>query len=153
MKIQKAVVTPEWVEESAEKGECLPWGPFAALQEITQDLQKPWPPNRIGKIDEVAGIVPSSASASASSSKRSSGVLGGGGGGGGGKGQVKFTPRYDSSYACEKHCPLVCPNQGIVEQLHIIRKAREIEGDKRSALSYSRAIAVFISFIHFGMCL
>lgn len=38
--------------------------------------------------------------------------------------------------------PLICPNQTLVNELSVIRRSRELEGEERSALSYSRAIAV-----------
>ncbi|KAJ7821144.1 hypothetical protein B0H14DRAFT_2832315 [Mycena olivaceomarginata] len=49
---------------------------------------------------------------------------------------------YTSRYACLRPCPLVCPNQGLVNQFGIIRRSRELEGKDTSALSYERTISV-----------
>ncbi|KAH7101561.1 Nucleotidyltransferase [Auriculariales sp. MPI-PUGE-AT-0066] len=46
-----------------------------------------------------------------------------------------------STYAVQRLHPLVCPNQGIIVDLGIMRRQRELEGEARSALSYQRAIA------------
>jgi len=47
-----------------------------------------------------------------------------------------------SRFAVQRASPLVCPNQDLVEQLAVIRDARKVDGDERSATSYSRSIAV-----------
>ncbi|EJD44828.1 hypothetical protein AURDEDRAFT_124929 [Auricularia subglabra TFB-10046 SS5] len=51
----------------------------------------------------------------------------------------KFSPKAGSS-VLRLH-PLVCPNQRLIEELAVIRNARKLEGEERSELSYSRAIA------------
>ncbi|KLO18882.1 Nucleotidyltransferase [Schizopora paradoxa] len=58
--------------------------------------------------------------------------------------------KFDNSsrYACTRLCPLVCPNQGLVEELRVMKQARELEGEPRSVLAYSRAIAAIKSFPH-----
>lgn len=60
----------------------------------------------------------------------------------------KAREKFDNSvrYACTRLCPLVCPNQGLVEELRIMKQARDLEGEPKSALAYSRAIAVRIPF-------
>lgn len=50
--------------------------------------------------------------------------------------------QYSARLACARASPLVCVNQALVSELDIIRSARTLEGEARSALSYSRAIAV-----------
>ena len=47
-----------------------------------------------------------------------------------------------AKFACQRESPLVCPNQELVEQLDVIKRARELDVDWRGALSYARAIAV-----------
>lgn len=47
-----------------------------------------------------------------------------------------------SSFSCQRASPLTCPNQALVEELDIIRRARLYEGEERSMMSYARAIAV-----------
>lgn len=50
--------------------------------------------------------------------------------------------RYHHRYACMRHSPLICPNQGLVEKLAILRRHREIEGFDMQSLSYERVISV-----------
>ena len=45
-------------------------------------------------------------------------------------------------FSCLRASPLVCANQGLCEQLDVMRRARELEGEDRSALSYLRAVSV-----------
>ena len=45
-------------------------------------------------------------------------------------------------YCIQRFSPLVCANQELVMQFAVIRRARGLDGNRRSALSYSRAIAV-----------
>ena len=49
---------------------------------------------------------------------------------------------FDARFACLRASPLVCVNQGLCEQLDVMRRARELEGEDRSALSYRRAVSV-----------
>ena len=44
--------------------------------------------------------------------------------------------------ACQRESPLICPNQELVEQIDVIKRARELDTDWRGVLSYARAIAV-----------
>ncbi|KAK0530474.1 hypothetical protein OC834_003308 [Tilletia horrida] len=47
----------------------------------------------------------------------------------------------NSFFACERPSPLRCINQELVDQLLILQKQRELVGEKRSALSYERALS------------
>lgn len=49
---------------------------------------------------------------------------------------------HASKYACQRASLLVCPNQALAAELDIIKRSRALEGEERSALSYSRAISV-----------
>lgn len=49
---------------------------------------------------------------------------------------------YLSHFCCQRPSQLTCPNQALVKELDIIRRARFVEGEERSMLSYARAIAV-----------
>ncbi|KZV99651.1 Nucleotidyltransferase [Exidia glandulosa HHB12029] len=51
----------------------------------------------------------------------------------------RFPPT--SRFSVQRLHPLVCPNQALIKELAIIRRARELEGEDRSALSYMRAIS------------
>lgn len=54
--------------------------------------------------------------------------------------------RPSAQYCVQRASPLICPNQGLVEALDVIRHSRELEGEARSALSYSRAIAALKAY-------
>lgn len=49
---------------------------------------------------------------------------------------------YKAQYACQRASPLVCPNQSLAEEIDILRRARELEGEAMSALAYERAVGV-----------
>ena len=49
---------------------------------------------------------------------------------------------HSAKSACQRNSPLVCPNQELVEQISVLKSARELDLNWQSALSYSRAIAV-----------
>jgi hypothetical protein len=53
-----------------------------------------------------------------------------------------FVPSSMPKYCVQRLSPLVCANQDLVMQFAVIRRARELDGDKQGALSYARAIAV-----------
>ncbi|KAI0821017.1 Nucleotidyltransferase [Irpex lacteus] len=55
---------------------------------------------------------------------------------------------WRSRYACQRASPLVCPNQAVAAELDIIKRSRALEGEERSALSYSRAIAGIKAYPH-----
>lgn len=50
-----------------------------------------------------------------------------------------------AQYSCLRASPLGCVNQKLAEELNVMRKWRELEGEERSALSYQKAIAVRLS--------
>ena len=60
----------------------------------------------------------------------------------------KLSLSHTSRYSCCRASPLVCPNQGLVAELDVIRRSRSLEGEERSALSYQRAIAVSLLGCH-----
>ena len=59
-----------------------------------------------------------------------------------------FVPASMPIYCVQRHSPLICANQELVMQLAAIRRARELDGDSRGALSYARAIAVRTVSLH-----
>lgn len=56
----------------------------------------------------------------------------------------RFPPT--SRFAVQRLHPLVCPNQVLIKQLAVVRRSRELEGEDRSALSYSRAISAIKAY-------
>ena len=49
---------------------------------------------------------------------------------------------HTAHFCCSRASPLVCPNQPLCEALDVLKRGRALESNERSALSYSRAIAV-----------
>jgi hypothetical protein len=47
-----------------------------------------------------------------------------------------------SNYSVHRRTPLTCPNQDFISQLAVIKRARWLDGEERSELSYARSIAV-----------
>jgi len=64
--------------------------------------------------------------------------------------QADLSP--DAKYTCQRESPLVCQNQELVEQIDVIRRAREFDTKWQNALSYGRAIAVGSLKRHFVRC-
>jgi len=113
---KKPVVQPEWLEESIKKGKRQPYSQYQALYvkqgEVTIDTESSGDHNDDSADEEE---VTTSAQADLSAT-------------------AKFT--------CQRESPLVCLNQELVEQIDVIRRARELDMNWQSALSYARAIAV-----------
>ncbi|KAJ7741502.1 hypothetical protein B0H14DRAFT_2989395 [Mycena olivaceomarginata] len=96
---EKAIVTPEWLRDSVQQRAILPCGDYAALRELKQNTVQNCPDSD----DDTDG----------------------------GGSCVSSLAQPDSEklrYACLRPCPLVCPNQGLVNQFGIIRRSRELEG-------------------------
>ncbi|KZT33867.1 Nucleotidyltransferase [Sistotremastrum suecicum HHB10207 ss-3] len=124
----KAVVRPDWIRDSVKKSEALPCGDYAAISDLHDSSVENCP-----KSSSSQSQPPDQAEASTSqhqSTKEST------------LPDLVYEPRYKSRFACERYSPLICPNQDLVKELHIIKLAREMESEERSALSYSRAISV-----------
>jgi hypothetical protein len=49
---------------------------------------------------------------------------------------------WTAKYACQRASPPVCVNQGLVEELTVIGRSRELEGEDVNALAYEKAAAV-----------
>ncbi|KAI9009869.1 hypothetical protein BC832DRAFT_538884 [Gaertneriomyces semiglobifer] len=60
---------------------------------------------------------------------------------------IPLDPNYNNTpfECCRKH-PLRHWNEKLVEELKVVERKREVMGEKRSALSYRRAIAAIISY-------
>lgn len=61
---------------------------------------------------------------------------------------------HTAHFCCARASPLVCPNQPLCDALNVLRRGRALESNERSALSYSRAIAVSVilpNFIPFAL--
>ncbi|KAL1745039.1 hypothetical protein HDZ31DRAFT_37285 [Schizophyllum fasciatum] len=137
---EKALVTPEWLTKSVEAGELLPCGKFAALRELHDHTVQHCPDDGDDGDSNTAASASPYTSAAATA-QNSSGLT-----------ARDLRPPshepvtvdldYRSRYACCRASPLVCPNQALVSRLAIVRRSRELEDDKISALSYDHAIGV-----------
>ena len=108
------IVTPDWVTQSVASQKRLPYGDYVAIGSLPDESTTE---HYLEHDDQ---------SRSASSS-------------------LPSPPKhlsYMSRFAVQRASPLVCPNQAMLVQLDTIRNARALDGDERSAMSYSRSIAV-----------
>lgn len=121
---EKAIVTPEWLRDSVQQRAILPCGDYAALRELKQNTVQNCPDSD----DDTDGGGSCVSSLAQPDSEKLS--------------EPTTKAHYTSRYACLRPCPLVCPNQGLVNQFGIIRRSRELEGKDTSALSYERTISV-----------
>jgi hypothetical protein len=125
---REAIVTPQWLYDSAKECKPLPYGDYAALEDIPEETV----PNRPDSIDPQ-----SFGSRQFSHTQQPTRI------------NVSRTPppaahtlSYKAPLACCRAHPLICPNQELVRELDIIRKSRWLEGEDVSALSYARSIAI-----------
>ena len=130
----KTVVIPKWIEDSLLNERLMPVVDYIPIDELKEDAKH----SARAVHAKVEPALPNKASTSQStthsglSKAKNSTALG----------TSTYTPRWKSSYACQRHSPLVCPNQDLLDELFVIKRAREVDGDQRSALSYSRTISV-----------
>ncbi|KAI9568766.1 hypothetical protein HD554DRAFT_2021404 [Boletus coccyginus] len=128
----KAVVTPDWLRDSVNSGNIQPCGKYAALGELRDETESLCP-----KVNTGTPVAPEASPSSAY-----------------GQSPVDTDPEgctndtdlaalnYLSHFCCQRPSQLTCLNQALVKELDIIRRARFVEGEERSMLSYARAIAV-----------
>ena len=127
----KPLVTPEWVIQSVKQQKRLPFDEFLAIEGVTSNLI---PVERHGTPSpQMAQVEGASASGHHPRSIDTAPQL---------PSNPHFVPANMPKYCVQRHSPLVCANQGLVMQFAAIRRARELDGDRRGALSYARAIAV-----------
>lgn len=120
----KAVVTPEWLQDSIESGFLLPYSDYIALRDLHDEGVVRRPSN--DREGALRGLAPSHFSDPEDAvDPRDLAVL-----------------DHTSRYSCQRASPLICTNQALVRELDIIRRCRKLEGEERSVLSYARAIAV-----------
>ncbi|KAJ7188691.1 hypothetical protein C8R46DRAFT_1157626 [Mycena filopes] len=123
---EKAIVTPEWLHDSVRQRTILPCGDYAALSQLKKTTVEHCPDSECDNDDDDEGTNGSTGAARSDSEE----VV-----------ELKRV-HHTSRYACLRRCPMVCPNQQLVQQLGIIRRSRELEGKDTSSLSYDRAISV-----------
>ncbi|KAJ7169049.1 DNA polymerase mu [Mycena crocata] len=123
----RAIVTPSWLRDSVARRAILPCGDYAALGELQESTTQNCPDS---------GGEDCGDDLSAPESSRPPSPI------------ERMRAHYTSRYACLRPCPLVCTNQGLVRELGVIRRSRELEGKDTSALAYERAISVLKAYPH-----
>ncbi|KAG8889306.1 hypothetical protein FRB98_004923 [Tulasnella sp. 332] len=141
------IVTPKWLTDSVLQARPLPFKPYNAVKSsplldlgdesfVEPSLVKTTAPSPRSSLGTSVGpdeLSPSSASPRPSSSLAST------------PSPIRTTKRptpENSRYAVHRRTPLKSPNEPLLEEIGLIMKSRSLDGNARSALSYSRAISV-----------
>ena len=125
---EKPLVTPDWVLHSVRQQKRLPFDDFLAIEEV---IPSQIPVKLHGTPSpqvEESNIMGHSNRPTVTAPRLPP--------------NPNFVPANMPMYCVQRRSPLVCANQELVMQFAAIRRARELDGDSRSALSYARAIAV-----------
>ncbi|KAG2043799.1 hypothetical protein BDR03DRAFT_989452 [Suillus americanus] len=128
----KAIVTPLWLQDSLKSGRFLPCGSYVAVRDLEDETSR----NQDTVQDTSSGssfYFPSDAERESSWQTEQDELI---------DATEVESLSHNAKYSCLRPSPLVCPNQSLVKEIDIIRRGRNIEGEERSMLSYSRAIAV-----------
>lgn len=129
---QKAIVTPQWLRDSAQAGKAISFQDYAALSEINNSNIIHDSPENQSRASQFLSrpsfqlFNPSSLEEEPTNER------------------VKANWRL--RYACKRASPLVCKNQPLLVELGVLYRARELEGLEVNALGYERAIAVIKSY-------
>lgn len=118
--LQKVIVTPQWLQESAKQGRLLPYGHYAALSQLHSNESEETRPHDkpASDLHRLPIVKPTN---------------------------LKVFQNWNSRYACARASPLICLNQKLVSELGILSRSRELEGSSINALAYDRAVAVCIA--------
>lgn len=127
----KHVVTPQWLRACAERNDLVPFSQFQAIKTAAGDRRVSLPQSQVSTTQSVS--FSTSTLAPGPSRTRS-------------KGSNSEPGNYEHPLATHRRSPLVCPNQGLCQELAILMKARFLEGEVNSELSYSRAIAMLKAY-------
>ncbi|KAG1794399.1 uncharacterized protein HD556DRAFT_1431996 [Suillus plorans] len=124
----KAIVTPLWLQDSVKSGRPVSYGSYIAVHHLEDETSR--------SHDTVQDTSSRSSSSMPSEAEK----------------QTEPAELVDATevellshtakYSCLRPSPLVCPNQSLVKEIDVIRQGRNVEGEERSMLSYSRAISV-----------
>ncbi|KIM40321.1 hypothetical protein M413DRAFT_446505 [Hebeloma cylindrosporum] len=126
---QKAIVTPDWLRESAKQKTIVECGHYAALPELHDETVKHCPE------EDVSG--PSQARVEPSSSRPPPIVK---------PTNPRIFKNWAARYACTRASPLVCVNQALAAELEVLRRHRELESLSINALSYERSVALIKAY-------
>lgn len=139
---EKAIVTPQWLLDSVQHGKPPPYVDYVALHDFHDATVHNHPDRRRSSSDSQSPSRIPQNSSEATPAESSTNIK---------HPDSDSLAEYDTPnlklshtarYSCCRASPLICPNQGLVGELDVIRHSRSLEGEERSALSYQRAIAV-----------
>ncbi|KAB5592104.1 Finger of DNA polymerase lambda domain containing protein [Ceratobasidium theobromae] len=118
----KYIVSPLWLRACAEQNKFLPFSQFQTIKTAASE--------RRTSAAQAKAPAAQSATSPAETAEPSN--------------PSTTTDLGDYTHVLSTHrcSPLICPNQGLCVELAILMKARFLEGESNSELSYSRAIAI-----------
>ncbi|KAG1781945.1 hypothetical protein EV702DRAFT_1068193 [Suillus placidus] len=134
----KAIVTPLWLQDSVKFGRPLPCSSYVAIHDLEDETLQ----NCDTVQDTSSGSsfhFPSGAEKESSRQTEPDELI---------DATEVESLSYNAKYSCLRPSPLVCPNQSLVKEIDVIRRGRNVEGEERSMLSYSRAISVIKAYPH-----
>ncbi|KAI0062418.1 Nucleotidyltransferase [Artomyces pyxidatus] len=141
----KALVTPAWLRDSFAQGQALPCGSYAALSSLHDTTVANCPTDS----DSEPEVAPAPSTAYSKSHTQKLDIEN--------IPENLLPPRtfpktdlakldHTARFSCARASPLTCLNQGLCNELDVMRRLRELEGEERSALSYRRAVASIKSY-------
>jgi hypothetical protein len=124
------IVSPQWIYDSVSLGVKQPFENYRML-EAPPTRRRSTKTAPAVKAEEAPSLAPSSSDLQPESARPTS-------------------PAFDpsTSLSCKHVTPLISPNEDLARQLKIISESRRLEGNERSALSYSIAIAAIKTVPH-----
>lgn len=140
----KAVVTPEWLIDSVNLGTPQACEAYAAIQDLHETTEENCPEpcekceNAIDSDNEPhdGPLSPTTTEVDWVSHEHEAAPP---------KCDISKLS-YLSNYCCQRPSPLKCPNQELVEQLAVIMRFRDLEGEAMQMLAYEKTIATIKAF-------
>lgn len=130
----KAIVTPLWLQDSVKFGQPVPYSSYIAVHHLEDETSRSH-----GTVQDASSgssfNMPSEAEKQIEPAELVDAT------------EVELLS-HTAKYTCLRPSPLVCPNQNLVKEIDVIRQGRNVEGEERSMLSYSRAISVIKACPH-----
>jgi DNA polymerase IV len=137
-------VTPDWLRDSVARGRPLPCADYAALPDLRERDEKFSPRSTSeSRITSHYSSPPTRSQSPPRAASSTDGII---------PPPAYLLPppapppavklEHTAHFCCARASPLVCPNQPLCDALDVLKRGRALESNERSALSYSRAIAV-----------
>ncbi|KAG2055573.1 Nucleotidyltransferase [Suillus hirtellus] len=130
----KAIVTPLWLQDSVKSGRPVPYRSYIAVHHLEDETSRSHDTVQDASSGRSSDI-PSEAEKQTEPAELVDVT------------EVELLS-HTAKYSCLRPSPLVCPNQSLVKEIDVIRQGRNVEGEERSMLSYSRAISVIKAYPH-----